>query len=105
MDICTNHKWQLNKMVCHSIRKSNLSLLWTPLVSPGVPCSEADYKRWSPSDEHGNECLLGREITFKRRAPHATCFNGEEFDRPVTISNCSCTRQDYEWSGGRTRPQ
>ncbi|XP_069003442.1 sortilin-related receptor isoform X1 [Embiotoca jacksoni] len=66
----------------------------------GVPCSEADYKRWSPSDEHGNECLLGREITFKRRAPHATCFNGEDFDRPVTISNCSCTRQDYECDYG-----
>ncbi|KAG7237028.1 hypothetical protein INR49_032873 [Caranx melampygus] len=62
----------------------------------GVPCSDADYKRWSPSDEHGNECLLGREVTFKRRAPHATCFNGEDFDRPVTVSNCSCTRQDYE---------
>ncbi|MEQ2165425.1 Sortilin- receptor [Ilyodon furcidens] len=66
----------------------------------GVPCSEADYKRWSPSDEHGNECLLGREITFKRRAPHATCFNGEDFDRPVTIYNCSCTRQDYECDYG-----
>ncbi|XP_039986583.1 sortilin-related receptor isoform X1 [Xiphias gladius] len=66
----------------------------------GVPCSEADYKRWSPSDDHGNECLLGREITFKRRAPHATCFNGEDFDRPVTISNCSCTRQDYECDYG-----
>uniref|UniRef100_A0A3P8V3B2 Sortilin-related receptor n=1 Tax=Cynoglossus semilaevis TaxID=244447 RepID=A0A3P8V3B2_CYNSE len=66
----------------------------------GVPCSDADYKRWSPSDEHGNECLLGREITFKRRAPHATCFNGEDFDRPVTVSNCSCTRQDYECDYG-----
>ncbi|XP_039862395.1 sortilin-related receptor isoform X1 [Simochromis diagramma] len=66
----------------------------------GVPCSEKDYKHWSPSDEHGNECLLGREITFKRRAPHATCFNGEDFDRPVTISNCSCTRQDYECDYG-----
>lgn len=66
----------------------------------GVPCSEADYKRWSPSDEHGNECLLGREITYKRRAPHATCFNGEDFDRPVTVSNCSCTRQDYECDYG-----
>ncbi|KAM7413680.1 hypothetical protein PAMA_020860 [Pampus argenteus] len=66
----------------------------------GVPCSDADYKRWSPSDEHGNECLLGREITFKRRTPHATCFNGEDFDRPVTISNCSCTRQDYECDYG-----
>uniref|UniRef100_A0A665VUR0 Sortilin-related receptor n=1 Tax=Echeneis naucrates TaxID=173247 RepID=A0A665VUR0_ECHNA len=66
----------------------------------GVPCSDADYKRWSPSDEHGNECLLGREIMFKRRAPHATCFNGEDFDRPITISNCSCTRQDYECDYG-----
>lgn len=43
---------------------------------------------------------MGREVTFKRRAPHATCFNGEEFDRPVTVSNCSCTRQDYEWFVG-----
>ncbi|XP_061637060.1 sortilin-related receptor isoform X1 [Phyllopteryx taeniolatus] len=66
----------------------------------GVPCSEADYKHWSPSDEHGNECLLGREITFKRRTPHATCFNGEDFDRPVTMSNCSCSRQDYECDYG-----
>ncbi|XP_077396383.1 sortilin-related receptor [Festucalex cinctus] len=66
----------------------------------GVPCAEADYKHWSPSDEHGNECLLGREITFKRRTPHATCFNGEDFDRPVTMSNCSCSRQDYECDYG-----
>lgn len=69
----------------------------TPVLVSGVPCSEADYKRWSPSDERGGDCLLGREVAFKRRAPHATCFNGEEFDRPVTVSNCSCTRQDYEW--------
>nr|XP_061781469.1 sortilin-related receptor-like isoform X2 [Nerophis lumbriciformis] len=66
----------------------------------GVPCSEADYKHWSPSDEHGNECLLGREITFKRRTPHATCFNGEDFDRPVTMYNCSCSRQDFECDYG-----
>ncbi|XP_034404958.1 sortilin-related receptor [Cyclopterus lumpus] len=66
----------------------------------GVPCSDADYKRWSPSDEHGNECLLGREVTFRRRAPHATCFNGEDFDRPVNVANCSCTRQDYECDYG-----
>ena len=66
-------------------------------VSPGVPCSDADYKRWSPSDENGDACLLGREVTFRRRAPHATCFNGEDFDRPVTVNNCSCSRQDYEW--------
>ncbi|XP_076146177.1 sortilin-related receptor [Alosa pseudoharengus] len=66
----------------------------------GVPCSEGDYKSWSPSDELGNGCLLGREMVFKRRTPHATCFNGEDFDRPVTLSNCSCTRQDYECDYG-----
>ncbi|XP_048838564.1 LOW QUALITY PROTEIN: sortilin-related receptor [Brienomyrus brachyistius] len=66
----------------------------------GVPCTEADYKRWSPSDERGNGCLLGRELVFKRRTPHATCFNGEDFDRPITVTNCSCTRQDYECDYG-----
>lgn len=65
--------------------------------SPGVPCTENDYKLWSPSDERGNECLLGHKTVFKRRTPHATCFHGEDFDRPVVISNCSCTREDYEW--------
>uniref|UniRef100_A0A672QD42 Sortilin-related receptor n=1 Tax=Sinocyclocheilus grahami TaxID=75366 RepID=A0A672QD42_SINGR len=66
----------------------------------GVPCSDGDYKHWSPSDEMGNGCLLGREMVYKRRSPHATCFNGEDFDRPVTLSNCSCTRQDYECDYG-----
>ncbi|KAI1903297.1 hypothetical protein AGOR_G00025750 [Albula goreensis] len=66
----------------------------------GVPCTEGDYKPWSPSDERGNACLLGRQVVFKRRTPHATCFNGEDFDRPLTVSNCSCTRQDYECDYG-----
>ncbi|XP_063292297.1 sortilin-related receptor isoform X2 [Pelobates fuscus] len=66
----------------------------------GIPCSENDYKLWSPSDERGNECLLGRKTVFKRRTPHATCFNGEDFDRPITISNCSCTREDFECDFG-----
>ena len=74
-----------------------VGLLRCVCVCVGVPCSEGDYKSWSPSDELGNGCLLGREMVFKRRTPHATCFNGEDFDRPVTLSNCSCTRQDYEW--------
>ncbi|XP_069470420.1 sortilin-related receptor isoform X2 [Ambystoma mexicanum] len=66
----------------------------------GVSCMEADYILWSPADEQGNECLLGRKTVFKRRTPHATCFNGEDFDRPIMISNCSCTREDYECDFG-----
>ncbi|XP_069081125.1 sortilin-related receptor [Pleurodeles waltl] len=66
----------------------------------GVSCMETDYKLWSPSDERGNDCLLGRKTVFKRRTPHATCFNGEDFDRPIMTSNCSCTREDYECDFG-----
>eukprot|EP00079_Xenopus_tropicalis_P028076 XP_012822697.1 PREDICTED: sortilin-related receptor [Xenopus tropicalis] len=66
----------------------------------GVPCTDSDYKLWSPSDERGNECLLGRKTVFKRRTAHATCFNGEDFDRPITVSNCSCTREDFECDFG-----
>ncbi|XP_077161267.1 sortilin-related receptor isoform X2 [Paroedura picta] len=66
----------------------------------GVPCTENDYKSWSPSDERGNECLLGQKTVFKRRTSHATCFNGEDFDRPVMVSNCSCTREDFECDFG-----
>ncbi|NWH80072.1 SORL protein, partial [Piaya cayana] len=66
----------------------------------GVPCTENDYKLWSPSDERGNECLLGHKTVFKRRTPHATCFNGEDFDRPIMVSNCSCTREDFECDFG-----
>ncbi|KAJ6653954.1 hypothetical protein lerEdw1_007586 [Lerista edwardsae] len=66
----------------------------------GVPCTENDYKLWSPSDERGNECLLGHKTVFKRRTPHAMCFNGEDFDRPVMVSNCSCTREDFECDFG-----
>ncbi|XP_062872320.1 sortilin-related receptor [Trichomycterus rosablanca] len=66
----------------------------------GVPCTEGDYKPWSPSDERGNACVLGHQLMFKRRSPHATCFNGEDFDRPISLSTCSCTRQDYECDYG-----
>ncbi|XP_043936973.1 sortilin-related receptor [Protopterus annectens] len=66
----------------------------------GVPCTENDYRLWSPSDEHGNDCLLGRKNIYKLRAPHATCFNGEDFDGPVTVTNCSCTREDFECDVG-----
>uniref|UniRef100_W5MGE8 Sortilin-related receptor n=1 Tax=Lepisosteus oculatus TaxID=7918 RepID=W5MGE8_LEPOC len=81
-------------------RGSSVSPCLSPGRATGVPCTESDYKLWSPSDERGNECLLGRKAVFKRRTAHATCFNGEDFDRPITVTNCSCTRQDYECDYG-----
>ena len=42
-------------------------------------------------------CLLGRKLVIERRIPHADCFNGRDYDREITLRNCSCTRQDFEW--------
>lgn len=39
----------------------------------------------------------GTRLSSSGGPPHTTCFNGEDFDRPVVVSNCSCTREDYEW--------
>uniref|UniRef100_S4RF15 Sortilin related receptor 1 n=1 Tax=Petromyzon marinus TaxID=7757 RepID=S4RF15_PETMA len=66
----------------------------------GSACLDEDYKLWSPADELGNECLLGRKTVYKRRTAHALCFNGEDFDRPIMSSNCSCTREDFECDTG-----
>lgn len=64
--------------------------------SSRVPCTENDYKLWSPSDDGANECLLGHKTVFKRRTPTPRALT-EKTDRPVVVSNCSCTREDYEW--------
>lgn len=65
-------------------------------------CSKEDYKLWSLSDalleaKGIRGCLLGRKDITERRVPHAKCYNGEDYIRPFTVKNCSCTREDFEW--------
>ncbi|XP_071959065.1 sortilin-related receptor-like [Antedon mediterranea] len=67
----------------------------------GPACQDEDYKEWSPGDEFEDlHCLLGRKTTYKRRLAHSTCYNGRNYDRPITSQNCSCTRDDYECDAG-----
>ena len=87
-------------------------------------CHSYDYRYWSPEDETGMSCLLGVKVTYKRKhlvscffvlilississcVVHfqyyysSKCYNGENYDRPVSVQRCRCTRFDYECSEG-----
>ncbi|XP_042228900.1 sortilin-related receptor-like isoform X2 [Homarus americanus] len=65
------------------------------------PCSKDDYKTWSPSDgRSGRMCLLGRKQVFERRVPHSNCLNQVNYDRPISVENCPCDREDFECDFG-----
>lgn len=64
-------------------------------------CTPDDYKQWSPSDAHRRgTCLLGRKQVYERRITHANCYSGVSYDRPVSIENCPCDREDFECDFG-----
>eukprot|EP01022_Parablepharisma_sp_SALTPOND_P013690 TRINITY_DN183_c0_g1_i3.p1 TRINITY_DN183_c0_g1~~TRINITY_DN183_c0_g1_i3.p1 ORF type:complete len:882 (+),score=44.54 TRINITY_DN183_c0_g1_i3:646-3291(+) len=69
---------------------------------PGQP--ESDFELWSPYDgRHGQECLLGRKISYVRRKRDSECYNGVKFESPVSVENCECTEEDYECDFGFIR--
>jgi hypothetical protein len=73
------------------------------------PCTPNDYQLWTPSDERvvggDDRCMLGRQTTYERRISSAVCFNGNEYDRPVSQSVCQCSVEDFECDIGYTREQ
>lgn len=72
--------------------------------NPDSPDTEySDYEKWTPSDAKGNECLLGRKVTYIRRKRDAKCFNGLQFEKRTWVQNCECTEDDYECDVGYRR--
>jgi hypothetical protein len=66
----------------------------------------SDYETWNPSDgraSNGDQCMLGKQLTYTRRKQTSECFNGEKFERPVTKKNCACTEENYVCEMGFTR--
>ena len=45
----------------------------------------------------GGHCLLGQHTVYERRKSEDCCFNGEEYEREVNISACTCGGDDFEW--------
>jgi len=69
---------------------------------PGT--SSSNYEIWTPYDgRQGQECLLGRKISYVRRKRDSECFNGIKFESPISIENCECTEEDYECDFGFIR--
>eukprot|EP00118_Oscarella_pearsei_P028729 m.2788 g.2788 ORF g.2788 m.2788 type:complete len:1622 (+) comp8904_c0_seq1:25-4890(+) len=68
----------------------------------GSNCTKTDYVTWHPSDERTevNQCILGRDYAYERRRRTTPCFNGEDYDRKVSYTNCSCSREDFECDFG-----
>ncbi|XP_071492134.1 sortilin-related receptor-like [Diadema antillarum] len=64
-------------------------------------CQDDDYKQWWPGEEFPeHNCLLGRKTIYERRRVHSDCFNGRDYDRPISSVNCSCDRDDFECDYG-----
>lgn len=64
------------------------------------PESEShDYYLWKPSHPLSkDDCLFGHVARYIRKKPDANCYNGRKMPQLSDItSNCSCTRQDFEW--------
>lgn len=68
-----------------------------------IDSTSSDYETWKPEDPHGNKCLLGRQLVYKRRKQASECFNGKEFKASVEREVCNCTPDDYECEIGFTR--
>ncbi|XP_030833611.1 sortilin-related receptor isoform X4 [Strongylocentrotus purpuratus] len=64
-------------------------------------CGDDDYKQWYPGEEFPeHSCLLGRKTIYERRRVHSDCFNGRDYDRPISSINCTCDRDDFECDFG-----
>ena len=48
----------------------------------------------------GGHCLLGEMSTYERRKPEVCCFNGRDYDRPISTSSCPCKLQDFDCDVG-----
>jgi hypothetical protein len=62
---------------------------------------KGDFDLWIPQhplQPNDKQCLFGHVAEYHRKKRDAQCRTGERIDHMHNIrSNCSCTRQDYEW--------
>ena len=70
-----------------------------PCQGHDTPDSEtSDYEVWTLKSNAADteRCVLGKQISYTRRKQFSQCFNGEEFERPISVKNCECTDADWE---------
>jgi len=40
---------------------------------------------------------LGQHIVFERRKSGDCCFNGDEYEREINVTTCTCEIDDFDW--------
>ncbi|KAJ3036248.1 vacuolar protein sorting/targeting protein PEP1 [Rhizophlyctis rosea] len=61
-------------------------------------CGNSDFEMFKFGK---NECVLGREVEYKRRKEKADCYVGQKFKQPeTTVTKCKCTDMDWECDTG-----
>jgi len=68
-------------------------------------CLDKDFEKWNHNVNQDGKCVLGHNITYKRRKTDADCASGEYFDHVESIKNCNCTLDDYECDLGFERTE
>ncbi|KAL3265395.1 hypothetical protein HHI36_009601 [Cryptolaemus montrouzieri] len=67
-------------------------------------CTKDDYKSWSPSQSERTRsyvpCIMGQQRTYQRRMAHVNCYNGLDYDSPISMEPCDCDILDYECDFG-----
>ncbi|KAK9872160.1 hypothetical protein WA026_016214 [Henosepilachna vigintioctopunctata] len=67
-------------------------------------CTQDDYKIWSPSQSESTRsyvpCIMGQQRTYQRKMAHVNCYNGLDYDAPISMKPCNCDILDYECDFG-----
>jgi hypothetical protein len=59
----------------------------------------SDFENWVPSSslKESHVCLMGQEVTYKRRKADADCTVDKKFKDPeISSKPCACTTEDFE---------
>eukprot|EP01125_Pyxidicula_operculata_P015408 TRINITY_DN5229_c0_g1_i1.p1 TRINITY_DN5229_c0_g1~~TRINITY_DN5229_c0_g1_i1.p1 ORF type:complete len:737 (-),score=139.10 TRINITY_DN5229_c0_g1_i1:151-2361(-) len=60
-------------------------------------CTDDDFELWSPHNGiKGPKCVLGHDITYRRKKRQAECFSPDGLNHIASINNCPCSQNDYE---------
>nr|XP_023026797.1 sortilin-related receptor-like [Leptinotarsa decemlineata] len=62
-------------------------------------CSQNDFTVWFPRQNTDNKyyipCILGQQITYERKIPHANCRHGLTYVRNISKQSCNCDADDF----------
>jgi hypothetical protein len=53
----------------------------------------SDYFKWNLPTEG---CILGKKLSYKKKLPKAECLNGDDFEKLLDRTFCTCTEEDWE---------